>query len=147
MVAPESGGQERILLLCVSCPALQYATNRPRGLSTLPVYTPTREQTAFHEAVDLHSSPFRQTNCDSASDPTRPPVLSRPVPALHLLMEQETASIGRFGLINWSDARLKVKPGHTCCYLNSPLSELYMKLLFTHYVIEYSLNPEDHLNQ
>lgn len=28
------------------------------------VYTPTRQQTAFHEAVDLHSFPFRRTNCD-----------------------------------------------------------------------------------
>lgn len=33
------------------------------------VYTLTQEQTAFHEAVDLHSRPFRQTYCDSASRP------------------------------------------------------------------------------
>lgn len=52
------------------------------------VYTPTRQQTAFHEAVDLHSFPFRHTNCDSASDPTRPPILSRPIPALHPLVER-----------------------------------------------------------
>lgn len=40
MVAPETGGQERILQLCVSCPVLQYATNRTPGHSTPPVYTP-----------------------------------------------------------------------------------------------------------
>ena len=34
------GGQERILQLCVSCPVLQYATNRTWGHSTPPVYTP-----------------------------------------------------------------------------------------------------------
>lgn len=85
------GGDRRGSSSCVS-PAPSRSTPPTGHQDILPrLYTHlTREQTAFCEAVDLHSCPFRQTNCDSASDLNRPPVISRPVPALHFLMEQET---------------------------------------------------------
>lgn len=43
-------------------PAVCHQPNKRTFYPT--VYTPTRQQTAFHEAVDLHSFPFRRTNCD-----------------------------------------------------------------------------------